>query len=396
MSIESLIDRDPLWQAGGEASHSDTVVLSICNVGRNLGDHPFPAVCGSAAREAVEERLLSAFGTLGLFDTGEYFKLLELESADRQLLAERLLIPPALISPKRGQGVYVSEDQCLGIVVNDDNHCCIRVLAPGLSPREAWTRASTLDDRLNSLLDFAYSPQWGFLTHDLRHTGTGLRLDLLMHLPACAYESLQADAGALQAIGLDAEKQDLDFLGVGTGIQGAAAGRPGGNADRDPVKCQALYGGMDGFLTRDLFETEGDLFQLRNRSTLGLSEDELVLRIKQCGGEIVRREVSLRDRLREQFADLLEDRVERARALATSARLIPFAESFSLLSSLRLGVTLGLISDRTVADLNGSLIHCQGAHLERQLQPGVDTADELSLKRLRAKQFKRLFTPAKG
>ena len=394
MSIDSLLDRDPRWQASGSATHPDTVVLSVCNTSRNLGDQPFPGISGSGAREAVEERLLAVFETLGLFESGEYFRLPALQPAERQLLAERQLIPPAMITPRRGQGVYVSHDQCLGILVNDENHCCIRVLAAGLSPRDAWARAGELDDRLNSLLDFAYSPQWGFLTRELRHAGTGLRMSLLMHLPACAHESALADAGVLQAIGYDAGNRDLEFSGVGTGIPGAAP--PPSREGGDPVYSQALYNGMDGFASRGLYETEGDLFQLRNRSTLGHSEDELVLRLKQCATDIVRKEVELRDRLREQYADLLEDRVERARALATSARLIPFDESFTLLSSLRLGVTLGLISDRTVADLNGSLIHCQGAHLQRQLQPGADTVDGLSLKRLRARQFKKLFTPAKG
>jgi len=396
MSIETLIDRDPHWQAGGNVSHPDTVVVTICNLGRNLSDYSFPPVCNSTEREAVEERVLAALETLGLLGEGEYFKLPDLKPAERQLLAERQLIPPAMIAPRRGQGVYIADDQCLGILVNDDDHCCIRVLAPGLSPRDAWARASALDDRLNGLLDFAYTDQWGYLTHDLRHTGTGLRMSLLMHLPACAFENASASVDTLQSIGLEMEAKDMEFLGVGTGFPGAAANRTSDQTDTDSVNSQALYAGMDGFLTRGLFETEGDLFQLRNRSTLGFSEDEMVLHLKQCAIDIVRRENALREQLQEQCADLLEDRVERARALATSARLIPFAESFSLLSSLRLGVTLGLISDRTVADLNGSLIHCQGAHLERELQPGVDTVDELSLKRLRARQFKKLFTPAKG
>jgi protein arginine kinase len=396
MSIESLIARDPVWQEGGNASHAGTVILSQCNAGRNLRDVPFPAASGPDEREGTEERLVGVFEKLDLLSAGEYFRLSTLRPSELQLLAERQLITLAMTTPRKGQGVFISDDQCLAILVNDEDHCCIRVLAAGLGLREAWNRLNALDDQLNDILAFAYSDRFGYLTRNLCHTGTGLKLSVLLHLPACAHESLSRDGTALQEIRLAAEKQDLDFSGVGTGMPEKQPGSARQHGDRWPVSSQALYNNMGGYVTRGLHEAEGDLFQLRNRSTLGHSEEELVLRLKQAAGEIIRREAEQRQRLRDECADLLEDRVERARALATNARLIPFDESFTLLSSLRLGVTLGLISDRTVADLNGSLIHCQGAHVERQLQPGVDTVDELSLKRLRARQFKRLFTPVQG
>ncbi|MBX3178751.1 MAG: hypothetical protein KF886_15435 [Candidatus Hydrogenedentes bacterium] len=396
MSIESLIARDPRWQDCGGAAHSGTVVLGTCNLARNLPDLPFPASAGPDEREAAEARALGAFERLGLLDTGEYFSLAALNPAELQLLAERQLITLEMTAPRKGQGVYVSEDQSLAVLLNDTDHCCIRVLGSGLAIEEAWNRASALDDQLNDSLDFAYSNELGYLTRSLSHTGTGLRLTLLLHLPACAQESLLNDAGALHELQQSAERLDLELVGVGTGLPDKHPVTAREQGERSVVCRQALYHGMNGFPARGLHDTEGDLFQLRNRTSLGRSEEDLVYRLKQCAGEIVRREAELRERLRATFADLLEDRVERARALATNARLMPFDESVSLLSSLRLGVTLGLISDRTVADLNGSLIHCQGAHVERQLQPGVDTVDELALKRLRARQLKQLFMPAQG
>lgn len=396
MSIESLIAQDPVWQASGGAPHSDTVVLGLCNIARNLRDIPFPAACGPEERDTVGERIVGVLDKLGLLASGEYFRLADLGPSELQLLAERQLITLAMTSPRKGQGVYVSHDQCLALLVNDEDHCCIRMLGAGLDVRDAWARASAMDDQLNDVLAFAYSDRYGYLTRNLNHTGTGLKYSLLLHLPACAHESLLHDGTVLHEIRMGAEKRDLDFSGVGTGIPEKTPGGGRLQAERRPVCSQALYNGMGGFVARGLNETEGDLYQLRNRSTLGHSEEELVLHLKQTAAEIIRRETELRERLREQYTDVLEDRVERARALATNARLIPFDESFTLLSSLRLGVTLGLISDRTVADLNGSLIHCQGAHVERQLQPGVDTLDELSLKRLRARQFKRLFAPAQS
>lgn len=387
MTLETILSRDPQWQCAEDAPNTETVVLTLCNLGRNLNDMPFPALCNPDERTSVEDRLLRVFDEFNLLATGDYFSLVDLRPSEVQILAERQLITLNLTTPRKGQGLYVAHDQSLSILVNDEDHYCIRVLSSGLSLQEAWSRASRLDDLLSSVLDVAFSPTLGFLTRNLHHLGTGLKLSLLLHLPACAQE------GALHEIHALTEPQNLDFSGIGTGVPDLHPADKQELSDRWPVYSQALYNGMGGFMPRGLHETEGDLFQLRNRTTLGHTEEEIVFRLKQCATEIIRKEAELRSRLRESSVEVLQDRVERAQALAANARLIPFEESFSLLSSLRLGLALGLLPGQTVADLNGSLIHCQGAHVERQLQPESGALDDLGLKRMRAKQFKTQFAP---
>lgn len=390
MTLDTILSRDPQWQRGEGAPNAETVVLTLCNLGRNLNDMPFPALCNPDERSSVEDRLLRVFDQFNLLATGEYFSLVDLRASDVQLLAERQLITLNLTTPRKGQGIYIAHDQSLSILVNDEDHYCIRVLSSGLDLQDAWIRASRMDDLLSGVLDIAFSPTLGFLTRNLNHLGTGLKLSLLLHLPACVQE------GALHEIHALTEPQNLDFSGIGTGVPDLHPADKQELSDRWPVYSQALYNGMGGFMPRGMHETEGDLFQLRNRTTLGHTEEEIVFRLKQCATEIIRKEAELREKLREKSVEVLQDRVERAQALAASARLIPFDESFSLLSSLRLGVSLGFLPGQTVADLNGSLIHCQGAHVERQLQSGTDALDDLSLKRMRAKQFKTQFAPVQG
>jgi protein arginine kinase len=390
MTLETILSQDPKWQRSGGAPHAEIAVLTLCNLGRNLTDMPFPALCNPDERSTVEDRLLRVFDQLNLLATGEYFSLVDLRSSDVQLLAERQLITLNLTTPRKGQGIYISHDQSLSILVNDEDHCCVRVLSSGLDLQDAWARANRMDDLLNDVVDYAFSPTLGFLTRNLNHLGTGLKFSLLLHLPACAQE------GALHEIHALTEPQNLDFSGIGTGVPDLHPADKQELSDRWPVYSQALYNGMGGFMPRGLHETEGDLFQLRNRTTLGHTEDEIVFRLKQCAAEIIKKESELRERMLEKSVEVLQDRVERAQALAASARLIPFDESFSLLSSLRMGVSLGLLPGQTVADLNGSLIHCQGAHVERQLQPDSGILDDMSLKRMRARQFKTQFAPAQG
>ena len=63
----------------------------------------------------------------------------------------------------------------------------------------------------------------------------------------------------------------------------------------------------------------------------------------------------------------------------------------ALLSSLRLGVSLGLVSDLSLGALNGSLIQCQDAHVETHRSTGDGPADAMELKRFRAALLKAQF-----
>jgi len=384
MRITPLLNQAPLWQQATPGSHSDLVVLSDCNLGRNLVDFPFPERCTAEERSAIEARIVRVLDQLNLLASGHYFKLEELCASDIQLLAERQLISPALTTPLPGQGVYVAQDQSLSIIVNDEDHCCIRVLASGLQLQDAWARASLMDDTLGGVLDFAYSSQLGFLTQSLQHVGTALRCTVLLHLPGCAQKNELPELRKL------AEQFDLTFSGVGIGPPAAPAGGKRAHSARS-VGSQALYSSMDGFAPRPPHESEGDLFQLSNRATLGRTEEEFVFQLKQCANDFIRREEAIRKRMREEETEVLFDRVERARALALRARLVPFDESMALLSSLRLGVSLGLISDITLASLNSSLIQCQDAHVETNRVHGDGPAGEQDLKRFRAALLKAQF-----
>ena len=378
MRIASLLTQSPSWQQATAGSHGDIVIRSDCNLGRNLTDFPFPRCCSDVERCSIESRIVEVFDQLNLLSNGHYFSLSELSHSEVQLLAERQLISPALTEPLPGQGVYVAQDQSLSIIVNDEDHCCIRVLTSGLQIQDAWARANLMDDTLGGIFDFSFSSQFGYLSQNLAHLGTGLRCTVLIHLPACAQND------ALLELPKIAERHDVTFSGVGIGAPKTTKIALG-------AQGQALYSSMDGFTTRSPQNSEGDLFQLSNRSTLGHTEDELIFQLKQCTSELIQREEALRQCMSDDETEIISDRVERARALALRAQLVPFDESMALISSLRLGVALGLISDLSLAALNGSLIQCQDAHVGARGIPEGKAPDAQDLKRFRAALLKAQF-----
>ena len=76
---------------------------------------------------------------------------------------------------------------------------------------------------------------------------------------------------------------------------------------------------------------------------MGVSEEEIISQLTDIVESIVNREREMRDILMERERLQLEDRVIRAEALLTHAKLLSVDESFELLSDLRLGIDLGIL-----------------------------------------------------
>ena len=71
----------------------------------------------------------------------------------------------------------------------------------------------------------------------------------------------------------------------------------------------------------------------------------------------------------------LHDRVSRAYGILCTAQTISSEETMHLLSSVRMGVNLGLIDDLEIPTVNELFIHTQPAHLQKLRGLELDTAD---------------------
>ena len=89
----------------------------------------------------------------------------------------------------------------------------------------------------------------------------------------------------------------------------------------------------------------GDFYQISNQITLGKSEVDLVKQVGDIVPVIIDYERQARDFLVRESHENLHDRVSRAYGILRTAQTISSEETMHLLSSVRMGVNLGLISD---------------------------------------------------
>lgn len=384
MIPDTLLDRAPGWVTG-DAPEAGEVVVTIATLVRNLADYPFPGRCTTDERHAIVERVQHALEQTGLLTTGHYYALEDFSASELRFLVERRLITRDLMAAPPPKGVYIAEDQAFSIMVNGNDHLCLRTQCAGHQLQEAWSRLNLIDDALAGSIDFAFSDTRGYLAADLAHVGTGLKLAQWLHLPALA------SMGELvqQAERLQRQHVDLRGIKAGAGAVAETAVRPVGavpaSVRGESRVSQSLSSDVEGALPGGLHESLGDLYLLNNACTLGISEEETLFNVRHSALELIAAERNARHRMMEIGGLGVEDRAGRAMGIATGARLISFTEGVTLLSSLRLGLSLDLIAGHTYEDLNELLLGSQGAHLEQSLGEHVDT---MTLNQARADLFR--------
>lgn len=304
------------------------IVLSTrIRLARNVTGHPFSLRATDNDRAAVLARVTDAAEASERLRHAVTFHLNRLDRADRQLLHERHLVSKELAAldresrPRPGTAVLI--DSPVGVMVNEEDHLRLQAMLSGFALEDAYAALESIDSELGRLLPFAFHNEFGYLTSCPTNAGTGLRASVLIHLP-----------------GLVLTKE------IGKVLQGLT---------QVGLTFRGLYG--------EGSEVVGNFFQLSNQTTLGKAEGELLDHLGRIVRQVIEYEEQARDVLLKTAAGTVEDKVWRAYGLLRYARSLTFEETMNLLSGVRLGVGLNLITGLSVYTLNKLLIHTQPAHL---------------------------------
>ena len=319
----------------GSGPQSDIVMSSRIRLARNLADFPFINRATPDDRLAIEKTLREPIMQALADERAEYLNVNELEGLDRQFLVERQLISREHAESEGARGVAVDGQEQLSLMINEEDHLRMQVMHSGLDLTAAWEQIDRIDTALSKKVIFAYHQKLGFLTACPTNVGTGMRVSVMLHLPALVLtREVDKVFRALQKISL---------------------------------AVRGLYG--------EGSQAMGDFYQISNQVTLGRSEMDLIDQVKDVVEKLIEYERKARDALVRENRDNLHDRVSRAYAILRNAQTISSEETMHLLSSVRMGVNLGLIPDVEIPTLNKLFIHTQPAHLQKLRGGELETAD---------------------
>ncbi len=325
----------------GSGEKNEVVVSTRIRLARNLEEYPFPAKLDTEGMSRVNAMVRDAL----LSGCGEDLSYIEMESLSRAQavsMAERHLISPEFASSPKGRALLLSEDESVSIMLCEEDHIRLQVMQAGLATDSAYARADSLDNVLAAKLQLAFDERIGFLTQCPTNLGTAMRASVMLHLPALGR------SGQITKIAATVSK-------LGLIIRGA-------------------YG--------EGSSPSGDLYQLSNQVTLGISEATALSNLKSIAQQLVAQELSLREQMLK--TPTWQDKVFRAMGILQNARLLSCDEFMQLVSLVRLGAAQGLLNVSTqglwelIVDMQPATINAREG---KSLSPAQ--RDELRAKQVR-------------
>jgi protein arginine kinase len=325
MKLGDLTQHAGEWLRG-VGPEQEVVISSRVRLARNLATRPFLSRCSSEQLDQLSEQLRDHILDRGLAENMFYVDVAAASELDRSLLVERHLISRQLAKADHPRGVAVSGNEKIAIMVNEEDHLRMQLLRSGLQLHDAIQEINRIDDALEESLDYAYHAQLGYLTACPTNVGTGLRVSVMLHLPA------------LKMTG-EIEKAFRAARDMGLTIRG-------------------LFG--------EGTEATGDFFQLSNQTTLGKTEEQIA---EDFVDELIPKFIDYEHKARKSLAEsrsiAIDDKISRALALLRSAKLMSTQETLYLLSLTRMGVNLGRIKEIDVQTINELFLLTQPAHLQK-------------------------------
>ena len=310
-----------------QGEQGDVVLSTRIRLARNLDAYPFPARLDLAGKQSVNQKIKEALSESGF----TYVDMKSLSRMQAISLAERHLISPEFASSREGRALLLAPNEALSIMLCEEDHIRLQVMQAGLALREAYGIANKIDTLLESKLQIAFDERIGYLTQCPTNLGTAMRASVMLHLPALTR------LGQIARLANTVSK-------LGLTIRGA-------------------YG--------EGSNPSGDIYQLSNQITLGITEQAAIENLQSIALQLVQQERAAATELCRKLEE--QDRIHRALGILQSARLLPTEEFMQYLSLVRMGAARGVL-ETPIETINELIVIMQPATLNaaqnEALEPG--------------------------
>ncbi len=245
----STIAPEASWMQGN-GPDLDVVISTRIRLARNLDGHLFSSIADESELKDISDTVeyaLSDLKSCNYLQNACIINLGEVDSVNRELMIERHLISRDLAEKKGTRKIIIGSEEILSIMLNEEDHIRLQVIGSGLQIKELWSIINNIDDELGYKVNYAFLPDYGYLTTCPSNVGTGLRVSVMFHIPALAGTR-------------DGNKILSSVSDMGYAIRG-------------------LYG--------EGSQVTGSFYQISNEVTLGQTEEEIIENIQSIALQIL-------------------------------------------------------------------------------------------------------------
>ena len=307
---------------------SDVVISSRMRLSRNIEDFPFIRKCSKEDLNKIIEVMKEITPSLGY--GLQVINLKDIDDITKVTLVEKHLVSPDFINKNIG-AILINEEENICIMINDEDHIKLQVFSAGQDLENLMNLAIEIDKKLGDLVKYSYSNKFGFLTASPTNIGTGMKVSVMVHLPALTLTG-------------NVEKVLNIVNNFGMNVRGT-------------------YG--------EGTQSKGDIYQISNNQSLGLTEAEIIKNLKVITDKIIEQEKLARKYLTKNPVEL-ENRVYRSFGILSYATKITTDECKKLLSDVKLGTDLGIIKELDDAKINKLYLYTKPGNLQKYLGKQLD------------------------
>ncbi len=304
------------------SENSDVARSTRVRLARNLNDFKFN-LGNKEDMKVLANRIKENLYAIGY--GLKFFRLKDMDDITKMSLVEKNLINPEFVLNKNELGnILINDEENICIMIGNEDHIELQVFNCGLDLENALNLAIEVDKKIEEALGYAVNKKYGYLTSCPNNVGTGLRASVMVHLPALSKTKNT--------------KKVLDAINsFGVNIRG-------------------VYG--------ENTESTGDMYQISNKQTLGITEQEIIQNLYVIVEKVIKQEREARKILaKDDIA--LEDLIYRSYGILSNCRKISSEETRELLSNIKLGTDLGILKELTDLEVQKLYLYTKPANLQK-------------------------------
>lgn len=310
----------------------DSDVIINCKVmfSRNLRNHRFNTKNLTEIQE-IEDEVKSKLQGIGY--NLKFIKIKDLDELTKRSMVEKGLIDEATIK-NENTSILINDDENICIVLNSQDHIEIQVFNTGMELESTFNLAKEIDNKIDKIFDIAKSKKYGYLTSSPLEVGTGLKAEVTIHLPGLTM------TGNMRKVAIAMNNLGVSF-------------------------SSKYINGQENI---------GDIYMMKNKQTLGISEDTIINNLKAISEKMIEQERAARSILGKNQIEL-EDMVYRDFGTLVNARKLRWQEAIKLMSNVKMGVDMGVIKELSDNDIAKIYFYINPANLQKYFNQNLDGYD---------------------
>ncbi len=334
-------------------NYDDVIISTRARLVRNLADFLFPIKMTDDDKQRVQALVYDAFsGT----EEWHFLDMSRISEQGRQILRDKNILKNADCT-----GCVLNyADESLACLVNESDHLKISAFVSGLNCEKAMENVYKTDEFLQQKLQFAASIDFGYLTSHIKDSGTALKFSIRIFIPSIVLSG-QFDS----VVSLVREKK----LSI------------------KPV-----------FKSEEIADFSNCLFDICTSSSAEGTEFDQMAVIQSIGEVILKTERKIQREFADNNPTVVLNFFKQSYSRAMNSLLLSYEEAVSIISAVKWGLQMKLISGISEHELNGLYYSTKDGHLKYlcdsfafSFEDDVKASQNLQVKRLRTIVIQQAF-----